>query len=251
MGRWLEDVNCRLLSTESSFFTHSFHVCSMYAHTPSYTKQQITKVYKKGFNAKPDISILSNFQDKPRKLWRLWHFVLKPKLWKWFWLCSISFWLVKIASWCRLGWRGFFCRKTHMCEFGVYRVCIGALHKHPQLSNKLCMKSSLCKVQYIQFHLLREITKIDFAVISALGWYENHRFRNFWHIPHFAKIFSNILQHKHAPSVDLCCMYCVVRSVAELTRWLDDVTHQLSSTELGTVCCCHCIAFWMGCILSV
>ena len=34
----------------------------------------------KGFNAKPDIPILSSFQDKPHKLWHLCRFVLKPKL---------------------------------------------------------------------------------------------------------------------------------------------------------------------------
>ena len=36
------------------------------------------QVQVKGFNAKPDISILSNFQDKLSKLSRLWRFVLKP-----------------------------------------------------------------------------------------------------------------------------------------------------------------------------
>ena len=40
----------------------------------AHNTQPITTVtiHMKGFNAKPDISILSNFQDKLRKLWRLW-----------------------------------------------------------------------------------------------------------------------------------------------------------------------------------
>ena len=93
------------------------------------TVQSTVKLYMKGFNAKPDISISSNFQDKPRKLWRLRHFVLKPKLWKWFWLCSISFWLLKFCKLVQARVKRIFLQKKRACvNLAFIAFSIGAHH---------------------------------------------------------------------------------------------------------------------------
>ena len=56
------------------------------------------------------------------KLWRLWRFVLKPKLWKGFDSIVYRFDWWNFAGWCRLGRRRVFRRKMNMCKFGIYRV---------------------------------------------------------------------------------------------------------------------------------
>ena len=94
----------------------------MHACTGNVCKGDVCSYQMKVFNAKPDISISSNFQDKPRKLSHLWRFVLKPKLWKGFWLQFISFWLVMFCLLVQARLKRIFRRKTLMCQFGVYRV---------------------------------------------------------------------------------------------------------------------------------